>query len=125
MAETTETNQSLWLLPASPAMWAVHFLLSYITVSVWCAKVAGAQGALLSARTLIGAYTAAALIGIGAIFWIGYRKWAHEGDTGPTDSDTPEARHRFLGFATVLLSGLSALATLYVTLAIVFIKTCD
>jgi hypothetical protein len=36
-----EANESLWLLVASPVIWAAHFLLCYGTAAVWCAKVAG------------------------------------------------------------------------------------
>ena len=50
MAETAEKNQSLWLLTASPVMWAAHFLLSYGTASVWCAKVAGPGGSVARQR---------------------------------------------------------------------------
>jgi heme/copper-type cytochrome/quinol oxidase subunit 2 len=125
MQETHESNQTLWLLAAAPAIWAGHFLLSYITASIWCAKYAGAAGSLLSARVLIAIYTAIAIVGIGIIFLIGYRRRSHEGETGPTDKDSPEARHRFLGLATLLLAGLSAVATIYVALAAVFIATCD
>jgi hypothetical protein len=122
--ETAEKNQTLWLLVAAPAMWATHFLLSYITVSIWCAKYAGASGSLLSARWLIGAYTVVALVGIGTVFMIGHRRRSHEDTNAPNDHDSPGARHRFLGFATLLLAGLSAVATLYVALAAVFIATC-
>jgi hypothetical protein len=124
MQETHESNQTLWLLIAAPAMWAVHFLLSYITVSIWCAKYAGADGSLLSARVLIGIYTVVALAGIGLIFLIGHRRRSHGDADGPTDRDSPGARHRFLGLATLLLAGLSAVATIYVALAAVFIATC-
>lgn len=123
MHETHESNQTLWLLVAAPSMWAVHFLLSYITVSIWCAKYTDPQGSLFSARLLIAVYTAVALIGIGIIFMIGQRRRSHE-DAGPTDKDSPEARHRFLGLATLLLAGLSALATIYVALAALLISTC-
>jgi hypothetical protein len=40
------------------------------------------------------------------------------------DLDTPGDRHRFLGFATVLLSGLSAVGVLYAALAATYFDTC-
>jgi hypothetical protein len=43
-------------------------------------------------------------------------------DTGP--GDTAEDRHQFLAFSTLILSGLSAVATIYVALAPVFIGNC-
>jgi hypothetical protein len=154
MSETAERNQSLWLMAASPAIWLSQFLLSYATAAIWCGKVVGRDGSLWTIRITIAAYTLAALIGIGITGWIGFRRQSlsqvsddelaqngpgHDGDGGrvrqrlgtatgvcalPDDADTPEDRHRFLGFATVLLSGLSAIATVYVGLAAVFIGSC-
>ena len=40
------------------------------------------------------------------------------------DLDSPEDRHRFLGFATLLLSGLSGVAVLYAALAAMYFDTC-
>lgn len=119
-----EKNESLWILTVSPTLWAAHFLLSYLTAAVWCAKVAGRDGSLGTVRVAIAVYTVLALLGIGITGWIGYRRHSFgEGET-PHDYDTPEDRHRFLGFATLLLSALSAVATLYVALAALFLGTC-
>ena len=124
MAELPEKDESLWILTASPVIWAAHFLASYITAAVWCAKVVGRTGPLGSVRLAIAVYTVVALVGIGLIGWRGFRKH----DLGPANVphgfDTPEDRHRFLGFATLLLSVLSAVATVYVALAAVFLRTC-
>jgi hypothetical protein len=122
--ETHESNQTLWLLAASPLIWAAHFLASYILAAVWCAKYAGRDGSLESVRVTVAVLTVLALAGIGVVGWLGYRRHTY-GDAGPPhDFDTPQDRHRFLGFATVLLSALSAVATLYVALAAVFMETC-
>ena len=43
----------------------------------------------------------------------------------PHDDDTPEDRHRFIGFSTFLLSGLSAVAVVYTGLAALLIETCQ
>jgi hypothetical protein len=114
----------LWALAASPAIWAAHFLLSYATAAVWCAKVAGAGGPLAGARVAIGAFTAVALGAIAIVGWGGYRRHRHGDSPAPHDDDTPEDRHRFLGLATAMLSGLSAVATVYSALAAVFIGSC-
>jgi hypothetical protein len=121
--ETSEQNQSLWLLVWSPAIWAAHFLLSYLTAAIWCAKFAGPDGGLWKVRVAISAYTIAALIGIGIIGWIGHRRHGY-GEASTRDFDTPADRHRFLGFATLLLSGLSAVAVLFAGMVIVFFHTC-
>jgi hypothetical protein len=124
MIDLPEKKESLWLLTISPVIWSVHFLLSYVTAAVWCAKLAGPGGPLGGARTAIAVYTAAALIGIGITGWIGFRRHSFGDAETPHDFDSPEDRHRFLGFATLLLSALSAVGTVYVALAAVFIGTC-
>jgi hypothetical protein len=123
-AETSETRQSLWLLTAGPSIWAVHFLLSYATASIWCAKVVGPGGSLATVRVAIAVYSALALVGIAAVGWIGYRRYRFGEGHVPHDADTPEDRHRFLGFSTLLLSALSAVAVLYATLIALFFGKC-
>ena len=120
-----EKRESLWLLTLSPVVWSAHFLLSYATAAVWCAKLAGPGGSLGGARTAIAVFTALALAVIGITGWIGYRRHSYGDASTPHDFDSPEDRHRFLGFATLLLSALSAVGTVYVALAAVFIGTCD
>lgn len=122
--ELAEENQSLVLLAASPVLWAVHFLLSYGTAAIWCAKVAGPGGSLSGVRVAMVIYTVLALSGIGVIGWAAFRRHSYGMSPPPHDADTPEDRHRFLGFAALLLSALSAVATLYTALVVVFIGSC-
>jgi hypothetical protein len=75
-------------------------------------------------RLAIWGYTAAAVAAIVAIGWIGYQRHAHGHASAPHDDDTPEDRHRFLGLATVLLAGLSAVATSYTAMVSVFFESC-
>lgn len=124
MAELPEKNESLWVLAAPPAIWGLHFLVSYVTAAVWCAKVVGRDGPLTDVRIAIAVFTAVALLGIGAIGWVGYRRSQYGTGAKLHEHDTPEDRHRFLGFATLLLSGLSFVATVYVALTAVFVETC-
>ena len=119
-----EANESLWLLTASPVIWAGHFLLCYGTAAVWCAKVAGGGGPLGGARVAIVVYTALALAVIGIIGSIGYRRHSLGNAALPHDDDMPEDRHRFLGFATFLLSALSAVAVVYAALIVFFFRSC-
>lgn len=122
--ETHERNQSLWLLVSSPTIWAGHFLACYLTAAIWCAKYADSDRSLGSVRLAIAVYTLVALTGIGYIGVVGYRRSRLHSSQTSQDGDTPEDRHRLLGFATLLLSGLSAVGTLFVALAAYFIEDC-
>ncbi len=124
MSQTAEQKQSLWLLAASPLMWAAHLLLSYITASIWCAKLSDGSHSFVTVQRAIVGYTILALLGISIIGWIGFRRHRFGNASLPHDDDTPEDRHRFLGFSTLLLSALSAVATLYAALVVFFFTDC-
>jgi hypothetical protein len=125
MARVAEEQQSILILAASPTVWAAHFLLCYVTAAVWCAKQPSALVRLEGVRTAVIIYTVVALLAIAALGWIGYRAHRLGYADPPHDADTPEDRHRFMGFATLLLSGLSALAVIYAALVAVFVETCQ
>jgi hypothetical protein len=114
----------LWLLTIAPVTWAAHLLLSYITAAVWCAKAVPAGGPLDGVRTAILWYTVVALIGIAIVAWEGFRRHRFGTEASTHDLDTREDRHRFLGFATLLLSGLSAVGVVYAALAAQYFETC-
>jgi len=118
--ELPEEAESLWLLAASPALWAAHFALSYATAAIWCAKHAGPTGSLGPARAAIGVYTVVALAGI---LIVGRRGWArHRRAEGHEhDFDSPAGRHGFLGFTVSILSGMSAIGVVFVALPAVLI----
>lgn len=120
-----ERRETLWMLAASPTIWALHLLASYATAAIWCGKIAGPSGSLATARIVIAVYTVVALAGIGAIGVVALRRHRFGGERPPHDADTPEDRHRFIGYSTFLLSALSAVAVLYAALAIVFIEGCQ
>jgi hypothetical protein len=128
----TPDSYSLWLLTIAPTLWAAHLLLCYITAAIWCAKFVPQGGSLGSIRTSIMWYTAAALAGIAATGWEGFRRHSYPStrlgaggtETTTHDLDSAEDRHRFLGFATLLLAGLSALGVLYAALAATFVESC-
>jgi hypothetical protein len=117
-------HYSLWLLTIAPTIWAAHLLLCYITAAVWCAKFVAVGGALGGVRSAIGWYTVVALAGIAFIGWEGLRRHRHGTEATTHDLDSAEDRHRFVGFATLLLSGLSALGVLYAALAATYFETC-
>ncbi|MEZ6132907.1 MAG: hypothetical protein R3C59_29915 [Planctomycetaceae bacterium] len=125
MTTRPEHHESLWTLITSPLIWAGHLLLTYIVAAVWCEKLAGSGRSFDEVRWTIFGLTAVALAGIGVNAAGAYRRHRFGNADLPHDEDTPEDRHRFLGFATLLLAGLSALATLFVAAVAVFFRSCD
>ena len=131
-ASTTPDRDSLWLLTVAPTVWAAHLLLSYVTAAIWCAKFAGPTGSLNGIPQAVAWYTAVALVAIAIVGWEGWRRHRYPStapgadgtETTTHDLDTREDRHRFLGFATLLLAGLSAVGVLYATMASTFFDTC-
>jgi hypothetical protein len=122
--ELHETRESLWLLVASPLVWAAHFLACYITAAVWCEKIVEPGDSLAGVRTAHGVYTVVALAVIFVVGVRGLRRHRRGRAELPHDADTPEDRHRFLGFATLLLSGLSAVAVLFTSFVAVVVGDC-
>jgi hypothetical protein len=122
-----EKHESLWWLAASPTIWAAHFLLSYITAAIWCAKFApsaGTPGTLSPVRVAIAGYTILALVAIACVGRHGLRRHRRGTESTPHDFDTAGDRHGFLGYATVLLSALSAVAVIFAGLVVVFFEDC-
>jgi len=123
-----EDDESLWMLAAPPLAWALHLLASYATAAVWCAKFAGPLASLAPVRAGIGVYTAAALLVIAIVGLRGLsrhrRTRGGHSTVSDQDRDTSGARHGFMGLATALLAGLSAVAVVFQALSAVFIGSC-
>ncbi len=124
MTTLSEQRENLWRLIVSPILWAVHFLGCYIGAAVYCAKVAGPLVSLGAVRLGIVGLTLVAATGIVLNGWGGWKRYRYGAEPVPFDSDTPEDRHRFLGFATVLLAGLSLVATLFSGSVALFFEDC-
>lgn len=122
-AVETRKRGGLWQLVAGPSAWMLHFLLCYVTAAIHCAKATEAVP-LDGARIALWIYTALALAVIAAFGWRGWRQHRAGRQPLPHDAGTAADRRRFLGFATFLLCGLSAVAVIYTTLAIAVIGSC-
>jgi hypothetical protein len=118
-----EHRQSLWPLVIPAAIWAFHFVGSYAAAAVWCGAV-GRDQPLGIIGIAFAVVTVLAIAGIVAIGWGGWKRYQH-GSSDLSHQDTAEDRHRFLGLATFLLAALSAIATLYVAVAVVLIGSCS
>lgn len=115
---------SLWFLIAGPAIWSAHFLVSYVTAAIYCAKAAPPHD-MDPVQGVIAVATVAALAAIGVAGWLAARKW-RIGLRGWTEHkrSTLDDRQRFMGHATWLLCALSAVATIYVALPAIFAASC-
>jgi len=123
-ARVDEKRESLWWLAVAPSLWAAHFFSCYVAVALWCEKVVARDGLLGVTRWLVAGLTVATLVGIYATGRHAYRRHSFQNAPIPHDFDTPEDRHRFLGFAGLLLSILSAIAVVYVALPFGLVATC-
>jgi hypothetical protein len=116
-----ERHESLWWLAAAPLIWAVHLLASYCTAAIFCQKL---DGRFAAVRIAIAAYSLLALSALIALAVRSYRRHRYGDTFGTQHHDTPEDRHRFLGFATLLLASIAALAVVYQSLPALFIGSC-
>lgn len=123
-AALPENRASLWKLIGGPTVWAAHFLASYVTAAIWCAKATGVAAPLASARIALATYTAVALIAIAVLGWRGWRQHRWGSASLPHQAASAGDRHRFLGFATLLLCGLSFVAVVYMAIAMSVIGSC-
>lgn len=104
-----EARENLWTLVLSPSVWALHFLACYAGAAVACEKGWGFD----SARRLIAWLTAACALAIAAHAAAAWRRSARGAGPPTREFDTDEDRHRFLGYAELLLAGLSLVGVLY------------
>jgi hypothetical protein len=114
--------ETLWTLFTAPVVWAAHFLVCYVLAAVWCAKRGDIGFGIV--QTGIAAATLAAVTMILLSAWLAWRQWGFGTYDPPHDDPTAHDRRRFQGFATLLLSGLSLVAVLYVALPLLFIDGC-
>jgi hypothetical protein len=118
---TQPRKDSLWELIAGPTIWSVYFLAAYVAAAIVCAK----DGDFASVRVAILALGLAALAAIGYAGFDAWRRWRGGHETSPPhDDDTEMSRHQFLALATLLLCGVSFIATIYVALPATFFASC-
>ncbi|GGE07836.1 hypothetical protein GCM10011390_28600 [Aureimonas endophytica] len=119
-----QTRDTLWTLIASPTIWALHFLFSYVFAASVCAPNEAITRTLGTVRLAVGGATLLALVLIALIGWRAYREWRHNGGRFPHDGNTAEERERFMEFSSVLLAGLSFVAVAFVALPVFLIADC-
>lgn len=115
---------TILILVIGPTIWALHFLIVYVTAAVFCAKT-GDMAELWTVRIAIAAVTAIALAGITLAVFRAWRKWGVSLDRDlEYEAPSPVERRRFLSHAALMLHALSALAIVYTALPAVFMAAC-
>ncbi|MCO5731727.1 hypothetical protein [Rhizobium sp. SSA_523] len=117
--------ESLWTLFTSPAVWALHFIVCYVVMAVYCAKPGLFGLSFDSYRLILSGFTVAALAFIVFAAYLAYRQWGFGSEDPPHAGATDLDRRRFQGFATLLLSGLSFVAVVFTAIPLIFLAECQ
>lgn len=96
----------------APIIWSTHFTVSYIWAAMACGRFAPRVAGSLDAALLI--LTSIALVPIVVLFVRGFRQLDCRLPDQPNDDGTPEDRTKFMAYMTILLAGLSGIATVFV-----------
>ncbi len=116
--------ESLWTLFTAPVVWALHFLICYVGAAVYCAKSSQISLSFDAVRIGLVIVTIAALALIALSGFLAWRQWGFGIYDPPHNDPTRHDRKLFQGFATLLLSGLSCIAVIYVAMPLLFITEC-
>lgn len=117
------TPDTLWTLVAAPAIWAVHFLASYVAAAIVCAPNDDVFRSIGGVRVFVAVLTIAALALIALAFWNAWRDWRLDRDVDPEEA-TAADRERFLELSTMLLAALSFVGVLLDAAPVLFIADC-
>jgi uncharacterized membrane protein YozB (DUF420 family) len=121
----TGSGTDLWRVIAGPSIWAVHFLICYVTAAVHCQK-AGRDADLDSITGIVIVATLLALASIaGSAFGL-LRTYARSltEDDFDFEHDSREERHRFLSHVALMLSVLAAVGVIYVAIPVLYLGSC-
>lgn len=108
------TRNHLLSLVSAPLIWAGHFLLCYLLVSLACAL--GMPGA----KAGIAMFTLLALALIGFSAWSNYRKWKFSRHGGTPDAPL----HTFFALNAMMLCAMSAVALVWVAFPAALLPVC-
>ena len=117
--------ESLWTLFTAPTVWAFHFVVCYVVVAIYCEKAPVWDIEFDTIRMGLGIFTLIALAMILLAAYLAWRQWGFGSGDPPHSQATDQDRRLFQGFATLLLSGLSFVAVIYVAIPLIFIAGCQ
>lgn len=113
--QSPERGPTLWGVVLGPVVWAVHFLLCYVVVAVWCEKLSRAAP-LAGITPVIAGLTLAAWA---VLIWLGLRlRGGPHADTARPD------RQRFMTKLALLLIALSAVAVGFSAWPALWLELC-
>ena len=113
----------LWVPLLGPIIWSSHFTVSYIWAAMACGRFASRIAGSLDTALIV--MTVIAIIPIGVLFVRGLRQLDYRLPDQPNDDGTPEDRSRFMAYMTILLAGMSGIATLFVGVAAFSMGGCQ
>jgi len=113
----------LWVPLISPIIWSTHFTISYIWAAMACGRFASQAGGSLERALIV--MTLIALVAISVVFLRAFRQLNYRLPDRPNDDGTSEDRTRFMSSMTLLLAGMSWIATLLVGVAATAMGDCQ
>jgi hypothetical protein len=117
-----EASERIWMPVVAPSIWAIHFMIVYGIAVAACGRAGRGLDAGLTLAIVVA--TIVAVVAIAGLFLHGWRRHRFELPRETHDDDTPEDRRHFLAWTTMLLAGLSLVATAFVALAAVLAGGC-
>lgn len=108
------TRNHLFSLVSAPLIWAAHFLVCYLLVSLACALDYGGM------RSGIAVATAIALALIALAGWSNFRKWT----TARRGASTDAPMDVFFSLNALMLCAMSALALVWVAFPAAMLPLC-
>lgn len=113
----------LWIPLVAPIIWSTHFTVCYIWAAMACGRFASQIAGSLDFVLIL--MTAIAIAPISVLLLRGFRRLNYRWPDHSLDEGTPEDRARFMAYMTILLAGLSGLATLFVGVASLSMGGCQ
>lgn len=114
-SQNPDHSLTLWGVMLGPVVWAVHFLLCYVLVAIWCEKLNRAAPLAGIAPVILGVTLGAWAV----LIWLGMRlRRPHQAGTPPAD------RRRFMTKLALLLVALSAVAVGFSAWPILWLELC-
>lgn len=113
----------LWVPIAPLILWALHFTAAYVVIGLVCGRLGSTTR--LDVTTALWALTLVTLSSMAVVLVYGLRHYTPRPFDERGDGSSPEARRRFMAFATIWSSMFGACGTLAVTIALLWMPECQ